>query len=243
MKVLSYECFSGISGDMNLGAMIDLGIDKDFLVNELNRVLRNKLSAEARTEIKPAEDTPNSYEEEIRQLIETQSQDYPEKELLRILLRFGDKPYNEAFHVASFILHEINIQEIEIENPVVKDIFQFVATCLHDEKEYIKALTNSEDPKMSRLIADLLSEKYILSKEGWKRFDVEIEDDELTYKHQTESALLMLYIRHNEMLIQQNQKDFNSVSEEELINMMSVHKLLLEERTKLTSKLGTVIIK
>jgi DNA primase len=220
-----------------------LKTDEQLLVNELNRVLRNKLSAEARTEIKPAEDTPNSYEEEIRQLIETQSQDYPEKELLRILLRFGDKPYNEAFHVASFILHEINIQEIEIENPVVKDIFQFVATCLHDEKEYIKALTNSEDPKMSRLIADLLSEKYILSKEGWKRFDVEIEDDELTYKHQTESALLMLYIRHNEMLIQQNQKDFNSVSEEELINMMSVHKLLLEERTKLTSKLGTVIIK
>jgi DNA primase len=220
-----------------------LKTDEQLLVNELNRVLRNKLSAEARTEIKPTEDTPNSYEEEIRQLIETQSQDYPEKELLRILLRFGDKPYNEAFHVASFILHEINIQEIEIENPVVKDIFQFVATCLHDEKEYIKALTNSEDPKMSRLIADLLSEKYILSKEGWKRFDVEIEDDELTYKHQTESALLMLYIRHNEMLIQQNQKDFNSVSEEELINMMSVHKLLLEERTKLTSKLGTVIIK
>jgi DNA primase len=220
-----------------------LKTDEQLLVNELNRVLRNKLSAEARTEIKPAEDTPNSYEEEIRQLIETQSQDYPEKELLRILLRFGDKPYNEAFHVASFILHEINIQEIEIENPVVKDIFQFVATCLHDEKEYIKALINSEDPKMSRLIADLLSEKYILSKEGWKRFDVEIEDDELTYKHQTESALLMLYIRHNEMLIQQNQKDFNSVSEEELINMMSVHKLLLEERTKLTSKLGTVIIK
>lgn len=38
MKVLSYECFSGISGDMNLGAMIDLGIDKDFLVSELNKL-------------------------------------------------------------------------------------------------------------------------------------------------------------------------------------------------------------
>ncbi len=38
MKILSYECFSGISGDMNLGAMIDLGIDKDFLVGELNKL-------------------------------------------------------------------------------------------------------------------------------------------------------------------------------------------------------------
>lgn len=38
MKVISYDCFSGISGDMNLGAMIDLGVDKDYLVNELNKL-------------------------------------------------------------------------------------------------------------------------------------------------------------------------------------------------------------
>jgi hypothetical protein len=38
MKILCYECFSGISGDMNLGAMIDLGIDKDYLIGELNRL-------------------------------------------------------------------------------------------------------------------------------------------------------------------------------------------------------------
>ena len=30
MKVLCYDCFSGISGDMNLGAMIDLGINGHF---------------------------------------------------------------------------------------------------------------------------------------------------------------------------------------------------------------------
>jgi len=38
MKIISYDCFSGISGDMNLGAMIDLGVDKTFLVNELNKL-------------------------------------------------------------------------------------------------------------------------------------------------------------------------------------------------------------
>ena len=38
MKILCYECFSGISGDMNLGAMIDLGINKDYLENELNKL-------------------------------------------------------------------------------------------------------------------------------------------------------------------------------------------------------------
>jgi uncharacterized protein (TIGR00299 family) protein len=38
MKIISYDCFSGISGDMNLGAMIDLGIDKSFLISELNKL-------------------------------------------------------------------------------------------------------------------------------------------------------------------------------------------------------------
>jgi pyridinium-3,5-bisthiocarboxylic acid mononucleotide nickel chelatase len=38
MRILYYDCFSGISGDMNLGAMIDLGIDPLFLENELNKL-------------------------------------------------------------------------------------------------------------------------------------------------------------------------------------------------------------
>lgn len=35
MKVLYYDCFAGISGDMNLGAMIDLGVDTAYLKKEL----------------------------------------------------------------------------------------------------------------------------------------------------------------------------------------------------------------
>lgn len=38
MKILHYDCFSGISGDMNLGAMIDLGVEKSFLTDELNKL-------------------------------------------------------------------------------------------------------------------------------------------------------------------------------------------------------------
>ena len=38
MKILYYDCFSGISGDMNLGAMIDLGVDPDFLRTELDKL-------------------------------------------------------------------------------------------------------------------------------------------------------------------------------------------------------------
>jgi uncharacterized protein (TIGR00299 family) protein len=38
MKILYYDCFAGISGDMNLGAMIELGVDPEFLKQELARL-------------------------------------------------------------------------------------------------------------------------------------------------------------------------------------------------------------
>ena len=38
MKILYYDCFSGISGDMNLGAMLDLGVSRDTLINGLQKL-------------------------------------------------------------------------------------------------------------------------------------------------------------------------------------------------------------
>ncbi|MEN6487464.1 MAG: nickel pincer cofactor biosynthesis protein LarC [Smithella sp.] len=38
MKILYYDCFAGISGDMNLGAMIDLGVAPDYLLGELKKL-------------------------------------------------------------------------------------------------------------------------------------------------------------------------------------------------------------
>lgn len=38
MKVLFYDCFSGISGDMNLGAMVDIGVDPVYLTRELEKL-------------------------------------------------------------------------------------------------------------------------------------------------------------------------------------------------------------
>lgn len=37
-KILIYDCFSGISGDMNLGGLIDLGVPKDYLFRELSKL-------------------------------------------------------------------------------------------------------------------------------------------------------------------------------------------------------------
>lgn len=38
MKTLYFDCFSGISGDMTLGAFLDLGVNQEVLINELKKL-------------------------------------------------------------------------------------------------------------------------------------------------------------------------------------------------------------
>src|SRR6267142_18628 len=41
MKTLYFDCFSGISGDMTIGALLDLGLDLEYLRTELQKLPLN----------------------------------------------------------------------------------------------------------------------------------------------------------------------------------------------------------
>lgn len=46
MKILYFDCFAGISGDMTIGALLDLGIDKDKFVEEISKINVNGFKIE-----------------------------------------------------------------------------------------------------------------------------------------------------------------------------------------------------
>ncbi len=53
-KILYYQCFSGISGDMNLAAMVDLGVPVDHLKKELEKLALSNVKIHFRREARNA---------------------------------------------------------------------------------------------------------------------------------------------------------------------------------------------
>lgn len=88
MKILYYDCFSGISGDMNLAAMIDLGVPEGYLRQELARLLLKDYS------ILISEDIRNSIKgTKVR--IQTKADSYEHRNLNDILQLIHKSGLNE----------------------------------------------------------------------------------------------------------------------------------------------------
>ncbi|MFZ5966911.1 MAG: nickel pincer cofactor biosynthesis protein LarC [Bacillota bacterium] len=51
-RVLFFDCFSGISGDMTIGALLDLGIDQQVFLNELSKLNLDGYRIEVRKAVK-----------------------------------------------------------------------------------------------------------------------------------------------------------------------------------------------
>lgn len=99
MKILYYDCFSGISGDMNLGAMIDLGIEEEFLRSELGKLnvagwdikvekgQRHGITGTMVTVIQTAHEHAHRHPSDIEKIIDESKLSFSVKELSRKIFR------------------------------------------------------------------------------------------------------------------------------------------------------------
>lgn len=220
-----------------------LKVEEQLLIAESNRLLRSKAAQEARTTLPPPAEQPLNYEQEIKSLVQLQSNDSQERDLLRVMLKYATQMMNDTENVAQYAFRELAESDIVIENPVITDILKLIHAQLHNNELNMQSLLHADDPKLTQVVADMMSENLEVSPH-WSQYDVDMEPMETFFKQDVEQALLMLKVKHINKLIDENQLEFNQAkTDEEVYALQQVHAHLLMQRSELLKPRGTVLIK
>lgn len=219
-----------------------LNISEQIIIQEANKFrVRNRKQGERQKRVEDYVPQPLPLEQDFAP--PKDETNYQELELLKTLMLYADRPFDEERTVAQFMFDELEIDEVwpvsdEI-GPIFKDAYAYWL-----ENKVLNELYFIRNPKTTQLAASVLSVKYALSK-GWEtNFDKFVKQEEDNYKEQVKENLNYLKIKHIDLMMLENQESMkNAEDDEEVMNYQLMHQRLQELRKKITDEIGTVIVK
>lgn len=230
-------------------------VEEGILYMEINKV-RRKIAEQNYTRIRRQEDTlvKNASKKQQESLIEdTEAQ---EKEIIRLLLNYGNKEFRirstknarkeTRTTVAEFIINEVTNDELEMSNPLYKQIFEEYQHHVIEQKQIEqKYFINHEDKDIRKISADLLSISYDLSK-IWKKHENYIESEEMKLKEILPETLIAFKNKRIVMAIKDVQDRIKKAQEtkhfEEIEELQGRFMILSNLKKQLSKDLGDRII-
>ncbi|HVK46961.1 MAG TPA: DNA primase [Pseudobacter sp.] len=171
--------------------------------------------------------------------------DQNEKELIRVLLEHGNKPWEDASTVASFVIAEVMENQL-LDNPEYTRIVELYKTWYEAGLEPgMKSFLYHEDQQLSALVIQIMDFPYELSKKWSEVLDQgSFKEEEAKHLLPVNSAIHYLKLRKIKRLLEENQRDMSKPhSSEELMVLIQTHAHLKQLEIELTKRLGTVILK
>ncbi|WPQ65631.1 DNA primase [Chitinophaga sancti] len=171
-----------------------------------------------------------------------------ERELVKILLRFGDKPFSEEDKntVADYIFHLPYDFESLADNEIVKRILReykqmYDEDNLPDKKWFLY----HADHDVTAMVVQIMEDKEAELSPKWKEeFEIETVYGDNAYLKDTISTTNYLMLRKIRKMIMENQQELERATDFEVqINCMKMHKHLKQLENELTNGLGTVIFR
>ncbi|WP_207493299.1 DNA primase [Aridibaculum aurantiacum] len=224
-----------------------LKIDETGFTNLVNKFKREKLEKEERA--KPSDLPPEPQEwdnqppptDDVSLLLEQDERQ--EKNLIRVLLEFGLKQWDEEQTIADYILNEldsfsIDSRELDQMLQVYKDLYYA------GQQPTLKSLLYHEDEAIRKQVVNLSVQQYELS----PKWDVIMEGLNINNRDTSRQDVIMslnyFKLRKIKRMFDENQQDIEkATSFEEQMDLIRVHAQLKEEEQKITKALGTVIFK
>jgi len=232
-----------------------LQVEEGILYMEINKA-RRKIAEQNYTRIRRMEDTlvksvPKKQQDSLIEDTEAQ-----EKEIIRLLLNYGNKDFRIRSTenarkeiqttVAEFIINEVTNDELEMSNPLYKQIFEEYQHHIIEQKPIEqKYFINHEDRGIRNISADLLSISYDLSK-IWKKHENYIESEEMKLKEILPETLIAFKNKRIVMAIKDVQNSIKTAQEtkqfEEIEELQERFMILSYLKKQLSKDLGDRII-
>jgi len=231
-----------------------MSISESVLMNELNRLLRKKvLKNNTGSEIASEDFIRDFPESKIKLEADQNSAEFQEQEIIRILLLYGQdiihikhnpKEKEEVpVMVADFVVHDIQRDELNFENPIFKQIFEIYVANLKDdivpERNYFLSNQNMD---ISRITVDLIFTPYELSL-NWAKNNILVETEEMRLRLHIEHSLLSFKARKIKKMLEDNDRKrlHQKNTPEQEKELLQQWQKLKKTSTDVYKKLGRII--
>ena len=229
-----------------------LHIEEAGLINLVNKFIRervtkqeNKAAAQqqaAEAENLQAGTTAPPDDESINLLFRHEQN---ERGMIRDLLDYGLRPWDDQTLVADYILAEcLELIDLIDNKRLLKILDIYKAWYEQGLEPTAKNFLYHEDHELSALAVSIMDFHYEISPNWKDHFEGKIFSPDELYKEDVLSTMRYLKLRKIKRLMEENQQDWAKPhSEEELRMLMQTHQHLKELERALLLDLGTVIVK
>ena len=165
-----------------------------------------------------------------------------EKNLVKLIIEYGNELTEENKLVAQWIFDEIESFPLENEDMVYL-IEAYKKWFYAGKLPNGKTLQYHEDEKVQKWVVSLFEPDHELSTRWNEKLGKPEREDVKDIINEIEIGLMYFKLRKVKKMISQNQMDLETAPEKEQIQLLQIHKHLKEVERELTQGIGTVIMK
>ena len=227
-------------GEDGLNALVNKFI-RDKISKEENRPYKNDISD---TDSINGINTANA-EEQLENLFNRDEMN--ERAMIRSLLEFGAKDWDEKQTVADYLFMQVTENELDkmMENKALVNIYEIYKTWYNEGlMPTAKTFLYHEDRDINTLVINIMDVNTDISPNWKDHFEGHLPTREDLFKEEVISTLSYLKLRKIKKMIDENQRELeHAITSEEQMLYMQTNQHLKQIETELTKKVGTVIFK
>ena len=170
-----------------------------------------------------------------------------ERAMVRSLLEFGNKEWDEKQTVAEYLFIQVTENELDkmMENKALVNIYEIYKTWYNEGlKPTAKTFLYHEDRELNTLVINIMDVNTDISPNWKEHFEGHIPTREDLFREEVISTLTYLKLRKIKKMIEENQREMeHALTMDEQILFLQTHQHLKQMEIELTKLVGTVIFK